>query len=422
MLTTRSIPYTGTVEFQIWYRDKGTEKWIKGNKFTQDVSAETLYTYKDSVNDGHFVPGVHRINPYRVWKRVYNWEDGNLPVVYGSDATREYKFVMTGPLPLIHLNTIYPYSGSIDSNVNGLDGYALQKAYAKLRANQVGFGENLGEIRETTKMLLNPLESLRKFFWDNGERNLRDLKKLLRIAGRRGRGLKHLSKDTLRTASDTWLELRYGMYPLMKSVQDLIELANNQYATLLNTIYSVRSTKEKSHVWNGAPAATLDRGHASNLITSTISPWMSDYIGCHASVQYRVTSDQSLPDVLGVTPRFWPELAWELTRLSFVVDWWYDVGTWLGSFRFTPNVEILGNTVSTKVNRTVSFRGRYRLTYFPGNGSGADFTEGYIHTLWFDRVVNQDLPVLPHWKPDVTSLWHTIDAASLIVQNLLRKF
>lgn len=136
-------------------------------------------------------------------------------------------------------------------------------------------------------------------------------------------------------------------------------------------------------------------------------------------MQYRSNSIPSMMDLLGLTPRFLPETAWELTRLSFVVDWWYDVGSWLEAYRFKPGVTILGNTVGMKVERTVSAKTTTYFTGIPGAVKSQRGTTATFKAKYYERRCNLHLPLTPQFTPEYKSLHHVVDALALTLQPTL---
>jgi hypothetical protein len=150
--------------------------------------------------------------------------------------------------------------------------------------------------------------------------------------------------------------------------------------------------------------------HSSGVLT--------DKVACNASVQYRQVADRPVSEVLGLAPQYLPELAWELTHLSFVVDWWFDVGTWLKTLRLNPSFEVLGNTVGTKIERNVTLHAKYR---YPNSGEPLE-PFGYFGA-WgqekYTRVVNQHLPNFPLLTLHFPGLAESADYVALILQPVL---
>lgn len=160
--------------------------------------------------------------------------------------------------------------------------------------------------------------------------------------------------------------------------------------------------------------------------------WVEDTYTSTSSVQYRQTEEQSRLDALGLTPRFLPEVAWELTRLSFVVDWLYSIGPWLATLRINPGVTTLGNTSGFKhqrrmkllnVRAAMPFAFDYEVfmrQVLDGPVKGPVVPD--VVRNKYARKVNLKMSYLPHFTWGRTlDLFKAIDAVSLIWQFLPKR-
>jgi hypothetical protein len=316
-------------------------------------------------------------------------------------------------LGIEHLRSAYYRSPPTTSSYEQL---ALQKAKGKVGNADLELGETLGEYRETIQMLRQPLSGLKKFLLDDKSRNLR---LLLALARRDKSGVNRLLGRTGKASADamasTWLELRYGLRPLVMLVQDVIDEVEKKRLEFDGT--KIRSAKSKmSFTEFNRYDSTEDIGpYVAYVQARTL---VEDEIVVTASIQYRQSEEGSLTDRLGLTPRFLPETAWNLTRLSFVVDWLFSIGPWLASLRVNPNVEILGNTVGVKVFRRITctpiqwYKGT--VTWQPAKGACKFYRTSYR------RKTNVDVSYLPHFTfGRVIDLYKVIDSIGLIWQLAL---
>jgi len=403
----------------LFYRDIPDKDWIPASTQTINKSIVSIFKEKDSVDTGTFIPGTYRVNPYLVQERVRSASatSASLEVRIGG---REYKFDHVGNFGAIYLSTLAPpdllrHSDSVQDD-------ALQKAYSKLGKNEVGVGEALGELRETLQMLKSPLKSIRDFLTGNDYRRLSILNRIMRYlkTGRFPSRRSFLTgAEAAKAAADAWLEIRYGLMPLIYLGQDLIDLANKQAlrADFLKGIHSVTANSTREDIYS-LPKVVAG---ASDWTRMEVNPKVVDNCKGHASVQYKLTGLPSKADLLGLSPKFLPELIWELTRCSFVVDWWFDVGQWLGAMRFEPRLTVLGNTSSIKVDRTITSEYALSISIFPGGTSRFIKDATYERHEYFHRSVNRDLPMLPSLDLKFRSLMHTVDALALIAQPLAKK-
>lgn len=378
---------------------------------------------KTSVDTGVFTPGIYRVNPYAVKRSVYDLKSGTITTSYTKDSWT-YKDVDTGYLGVKGFAAFLPTCPALGSDAT-VRGIALQKAMSRLGQNDVGLGENLGELRETIQMLRSPFKQIRDFLWSRNFHNLGLLNKLLefRQTGRwalRRKGGSTLILEGARAASaasSAWLEFRYGFMPLMYTLQDVVEMVMKKAEDLdTNKIRSVRASYETEDYFKG-----------SKYWAYYVHVYYGDFV-CHdkirasASVQYRQISQFGNVDLLGLGPRFIPELAWELTRLSFVVDWWFTVGDYLGSLRVVPEIVILGNTVGVKVTRHVTVTGKVKTpTPAPVYTEQGLPDLGTYKVESYTRTCNEHLPITPLLTPDYKSYLHAIDSLALFLQKILRK-
>lgn len=312
---------------------------------TGDVPASWIGGFshkgKSPATGGKFTPGVFRVLPYSAISVDYGetMGDSQVTTTYkkdGYDCTRTYN----GRLPL-HVPFDWSYV-TYPGNVDTLRKIALQKAFAKVGRKELGGGENLGEIKETLSMLKSPLKGLRRAILGKGGENLR-MMKTIRDAKRSGiKRLKELPGNT----ADQWLEFRYGVMPLIYTIQDAADYLEKQRSRLdPKRIKTVRSKEKDStsfrHDYGIEPSYEF-------VMTRTIAGMKK--LRVTAIVYWRQSKPLTTQVELGLGLRHLPETAWELTGMSFVMDWFLSVGDWIESWRFNPEFEILGATTSVKMD------------------------------------------------------------------------
>lgn len=407
-----------------YYRVDATYTYYQNGRVFYDGSTYRDYKVvlpytRSSVNSGYFVPGEYRVNPYSASRGTVKMEENEDLLCFYSTTSGgklyEYVFTATGAvlsnaLDLARINVPMPSTAVYQQ-------LALQKAKGKLLSADLGLGETVGEYRETIKMLKKPLGDLFTFLWSDRARNWRLLLALLR------KDRRDVSRLTGRTAlasadtmASTWLELRYGLRPLVLLVQDVVDKVNEKREAVWDPdkIRSSRSTL----IFNENHGYDASYSLGSMYVKAHVE--VKDVIKVSSSWQFRQERDQSLVDQLGLTPRFLPETLWELTRLSFVVDWIFSIGDWLATLRWNPSVNILGNTVSVKVVRTYTIHGfdyGRNETGYAHRGSEAVVKEEHI-----DRFVDVDLSYKPHFTwLRVMDLFKIVDSLSLFWQLCMSK-
>jgi hypothetical protein len=145
-----------------------------------------------------------------------------------------------------------------------------------------------------------------------------------------------------------------------------------------------------------------------------------DTFKANASVQYRQAFELGIAEVLGLTPRFIPGLIYELTRYSWVLDWWFEVGPWLAALRQKPGITILGNTVGMKVVRDVTYKADGETGVSPNKVRRPIGVLGEYNKTSYSRSINQHLPLTPQLSLDFQSYYHLIDSLALSLQAALR--
>jgi len=403
--------------FQLLYANTGQ---VVLSNYTTKTTVMNEIDVKESVDTGKFVPGVYRVNPYRR-KQVY-WK------VLQQTVKREYTPAGSYKYRVEYVG--YPTSEALLYWMNSNDPVtlteprkqlALQKAYGKLGSADLALGEDIGELRETIQMLKSPLKALRDFIV-----NARGRRKVLldALADRKRNFAAEISArgdmEAIEAAMSTWLEIRYGLRPLVGLVQDAIKKIAEKEAKIFdpNMVRSVKSTLEFPDTSGVAPFEWRNGN-----IWFKISGRVDEMIRVHASVQYKQSKPLGPLDQWGLTPRFIPETAWQLGRATFVADWIFSIGPWLESLRVNPDITVLGNTVGTLVSRTYSTTGhqaRYNNTacqYEPFND------EAEVTAFEFRREVNVDLSYLPHFTYGRTlDLWKELDSVALIWQSLPKRW
>lgn len=367
---------------------------------------------KQSVDTPGFIKGQFRVNPYLVSSTSFSGGDGTVEAEfdYGVYHYSKHHKGALGSYLVAETDFTLP----ADSYVNYQMDAVLQRAMAKVGQSTLTLGVELGELNETLKMLKSPVKSLRDFFLKNRGENLKLLKKMLQSKGSNSK----FGIVSGKTLTETWLEFRYGIQPLVSSIQKIMNEVNakarkfNQYniktcrSSIESSNSSSRQTSKMVPSWYGTVKLSFNEATNTKVI---------------GIVYFREKWQRSTGEYLGVNLASTPEIIWELTRLSFVVDWIFSVGPWLGSYRVQPRIEILGNTCSTRI----SYKGTCALSgvcqFQPGSLELACGDVLY-EKQYFRRYVDRDLPVLPLFRyADGMSILHTVDSVALLLQPLLKQ-
>jgi hypothetical protein len=205
----------------------------------------------------------------------------------------------------------------------------------------------------------------------------------------------------------TWLEWRYAITPLVLTVEDA-----------LNSLNKVRP-KEKVQAYNKDESEKLKyHTYSQTHGTLSVAKLTKSKFTCGSRLSILAQNDTSpwgtsLHDVVAA--------AWERVTLSFMIDWFFDVGTWLGSFRDT-NLVIGDKYVTFVKEQTHRLWVDTRFSNMPDIYVSPDKDEPFIvSSLHIRRLVGDDVlpPVLPCFVPGKLSLFHQLDGIALLIGALL---
>lgn len=258
-------------------------------------------------------------------------------------------------------------------------------------------GVMLGELRETLAGLANPLTALREY---------------ARLANRLGkRGKRPRGSDTLNMLSGSWLEWRYGIQPLILSIQDIIEHVQSQALALQGKLLrkggKVKFEKNYSISGGSAPGSYYLYGDVDINVKTKY----------RSVVFYNVTRPLSWQETYGMDFGSLPSIAWELATLSFVWDWFFSVGDWLGSLKTSDARTVLGSTTSQK-STVVATAKPTMIRFLNTVDSKCSGGELQITYEKLDRRINQPLPLGPVVNREALSLKRQVDALTLLWQSM----
>lgn len=200
----------------------------------------------------------------------------------------------------------------------------------------------------------------------------------------------------LQALAGLWLEARYGWGPLVYSLQDIRARLKGRALGLS------KGRGFQTVAISDSDAYTISNSDSDISVLTTVH-------GSH-TVRGWAASDVSNPFAdSGVDPL---ATAYELTTLSFVLDWFVQYGTWIQAVSPFQAGKLLGAcaSIKTDVTRQASLDWSYK-TDPAGNlhtgGGSRDFTEQVVRYTRFAAS-----PDLPGWNPRITPK-RFIDAIAL---------
>lgn len=205
----------------------------------------------------------------------------------------------------------------------------------RLGANLI---ESFAEMDQVWHMLRNPLENIRHF-----SRDFVATRKSKSGLVRRGVN-KH--GDWAELGAAEWLRYRYGIRPLMEDIKAAFRVARTAYSNKPETVRT------------RASGALFASDIQSSVLVLGVLTVNFDQLNAHR-YDYRVTYVDQITRSpwrdLGLTPENLLVLPWELTRMSFVADWFVNIGDVL--YANVPRVNLVskGGCGTYVDDRTVTF-------------------------------------------------------------------
>lgn len=304
---------------------------------------------------------------YRFENSDYIWSaKGASVAAYPMNAGMSAE--LTPPRYAANLNTTF-----VQSQVAS---YLLQRAYSKMSSPEYNMGVTLGEIAETASMLAAPLSGIvklsRKAFAGFSDIRTYGAKTVAKVAKNvTKREMRRIMKTTIRHPSNTslrildetanhWLAYKFGVLPLVEDVGNYLKMVENE----ISPTFGLKLAKVKGYTTD-----TTVSGVQNNVACYSNS-WEAlifdvfavkrtiDYHTCGLYWRNQVTSPlANYLEQVGLAPWQFPSLMYELIPLSFVVDRFIDIKSFVrGNLGATENLkQTFGNYVSRKVTTVWSY-------------------------------------------------------------------
>lgn len=266
---------------------------------------------------------------------------------------------------------------------------AKTKALLKLADSTANMGENLATLGQTLRMLHNPVHALtsgiRKVWKD---RSLRPYIRECRASLER--------KGLLNPAAERYLEYVYGWKPLMQDIYGLMEMAKQtgQRPLFVSGSHTAkRSFALKPKTWNNSSESrtiAVSSGTATSKVRCKL----------YARIDPEWSGTRALNQLGLVNPL---ALAWELTSLSFVVDWILPIGQVLNALTASAGLTFVNGSISNRLSCDASYTDASTLIKGRANWSyqGAIPSTGNIRYNGYTRQEITGWPLPGVWiDPD----------------------
>lgn len=259
---------------------------------------------------------------------------------------------------------------------NGARNFVIRDLFAKANAPEFNVSVFFAELDETLIGIKDLLTGSAKFLiWNDGR-----AKTILKL---------------LSNPQDLWLWYRYALLPTMLDVEEIIKVINSTPWPIDRVQTGSRVTAEKS-------SGTFRFKNWGYGRVNPVVPWTAvTTIGCGSAMDILAKRD---PAKWGTSAMDVLSGAWERLTLSFILDWFINVGDWLASLRDAA-VEVAQSYATYAVETSVTYHdGTYKLYGVPTTFS-----------FYMSRITNIEPPKFPLIDKRWRNLLRTIDAISLIL-------
>lgn len=379
------------------------------------------YQTVDCYQGGKFIPGELKLRAFRASRKTVLYGIGSIECEFDVPAYPQrlkttrwagpIGSAFPGPLP----ENVSPIS--IPNNIGAL---ALTKAKAKFHASGEDLGQFFAELPESLRTLKQGIDvitmAIRKarnggFTWSRAARALKLLKD--------GRSLKRIPSQL----SNAWLTWRYGIRPLYWDALMIADIIQKGYKRS-SDVGLLR--KSASETWEETRNDFHQGGSSETDYDYMVQ--VQAKVKSRATIYYQKIGEVSLASDLlryyGLHPEQIPGLLWELTPLSFTIDWFSNVGSWVAAITPRADCRILGYCISTKTDlrRSRTSVGSSYKGYGPkATVDVSDFSDTWSEET-FDRSVGNSVSGLTTLalKPQVfLSIQQQIDLLTLGIQRFL---
>lgn len=288
----------------------------------------------------------------------------------GSGSYTVFTLDHTLPPPYPRLMTKVP-QGVIDN--------AITDAYARVTANEGNTLLWIGEMKETLSMLKDIGEGLRRLY---------EATKKKRIAWAKG-------KLTVEGQQQLTLQILYGILPLEQQIADFLEgLFRTKDPSTRHTARSFRlKTDETSY-----EVDTMKRFSNVNLYKQHIRQTISEHVTyeVRAGVMFELDITNTPWVSIIMEPKAVISTAYALARLSFVIDWFVNVGGTLAAWSPSAGVKELSAWVTVKATHDM-----IGITQYLGDNTSFQAVNGQgqfsvrTETKYRMPISRADLSVIP---------------------------
>jgi hypothetical protein len=312
---------------------------------------------------------------------------GSVVNVYGEYVTRS---------KLGHPESLSSYPDVPDINIEIMKNQAINQAYANVELSEAAILATLGELDETIKFIVSSGRRLLKIY--------RDIRKLR---------LKALAKQfSAKELADRYMEYRYAIRPLVMDVEMSLRALSNMDKDLKGQ--KLRQTFRSRFTDSDV-----------NVQASEVAPFSTYWIGWNWSGQSHIdvtVSGGVLTDIEFISNlNIWGadqfiETVWELIPFSFIIDWFFNVGTTLAAW--TPEAGVKTLTSWVTVDKTVTCTRKVDSAF----GKGYYDHESVSDSGGSISLINREYTRIPNFSRSLLPNFHlNLDALKIVDLAIILK-
>lgn len=333
--------------------------------------------------------------------------------VTGTELTADV-YYSNRVAPLSHAN--YPAISHVDAAA--LRQQAINEAFEKAHQRNVMGAVDIAESGKTAEMLRTQLGRIDRV---RDESLFVDKKKSFTKSGKRY--LRYVPKTAGGRAADIaglWLELQYGIIPLMLSIDGLMEALDKDVNSGDSAIDQTYRGFESRSDFINKTNTTFSTGQLG-----TANAYKVDYIHildytCEARAGLRTRYKPSLRARLGLEGRDLVPAAYELIPYSFVVDWFFDLGTAIEAMTPVKGFHSNASWVKTDLEEYETFAIKHYASSEETTNIIGYTNEMYVETTVIRRSAFRTpgvVPGLPNLDLHFKSFTHLISGLALVISN-----
>lgn len=300
-------------------------------------------------------------------------------------------------------------AGPSSARIFNLVNSCKQKALLKLKDQDINLAQTIAERQQTIDMIRNNINRIGSCYSALKAGNYGAAANALGVKLPQGGSGGKSKNSQLDAVSNGWLELQYGWRPLISDVYGGAKFLHKSFTSPRTKLIRASATEKLTN-----------EEFSSTPITAGEKRYHREYeVDVLVNIYYR-RNNSTLATLkeLGITNPLY--LAYELTRYSFVVDWFIHIGMFLSSLDASFGCTFDSGHYTTGVRRSETIH-----TYQNGAATSYvdyknDFHEKH-ETFDLDRVILTTFPVLtlPAFQ-DPRSVTHTLNAIALLNQSSKR--